>query len=148
MTTPNRFLFVYGTLRAGSRHHKHDELTKQAHFVGRGYAHGELFDLGDYPGIVFSQKGCIHRTIGEVYELDPESMAECWDTFDEYEGCGIHDSQPHKYSRCLGAIHLEDGRKVEAWIYALNRLPEWATPIPGGDYLAWSRLKAKEAALV
>jgi gamma-glutamylcyclotransferase (GGCT)/AIG2-like uncharacterized protein YtfP len=147
MIASNRFLFVYGTLRAESRHRMHEELAMRARFVGRGYTNAELFDLGEYPGIVVPPVNNSQRTLGELYELDSENLAESWIALDEYEGCGLRDPQPHQYSRRNVPVHLGDGRTVEAWTYALTRLPEWATPIPGGDYLARSRSKADGAAL-
>lgn len=148
MNAQKRFLYVYGTLRAHTRHRIHDELMKRFRLLGRGYANAELFDLGVYPGIIFPPTGDGRRTTGEVYELNSDNMAESWAALDEYEGCGPDDPRPHLYERRLIPIQLEDGRKVEAWTYTLTYLPGWAVPIPGGDYLTWSRSNADEAALV
>ena len=140
-------LFVYGTLREAFGHPMHAALATRAQCIGKGFVRGELYDLGDYPGL-FPSFETDRRTFGEVYRFDPESEVEALSLLDAYEGCGPHDRQPHEYVRKIVPCHLKEGSALEVWTYVLNRCPEWATLIPGGDYLAWKALKFSEAELV
>src|ERR1700693_369060 len=76
-------LFVYGTLRRGSKNKFARLLHAHAQFAGNARICGRLYRLGSYPGAISSnQAGEWVR--GEVYSLqDP-----CWilSSLDGYEG--------------------------------------------------------------
>jgi gamma-glutamylcyclotransferase (GGCT)/AIG2-like uncharacterized protein YtfP len=133
----NHRLFVYGTLRNDPGNEKFALLAQQAAYVGKARAHGNLYDLGAYPGMVHSDQ--VNRyVVGEVYSLNPNNAAQTWQLLDEYEGCTETDRE---YDRRLIPVVLEDGRALEAWAYILRSVPETAVIVPGGDYLLWGRKK-------
>ena len=77
-----RRIFVYGTLKQG--HCRHDVLTGQT-FLGpaKTEPNYKLFDLGSYPGLVFSEHG---RSIeGELYAVNDN----CLQQLDIIEGVDI-----------------------------------------------------------
>jgi gamma-glutamylcyclotransferase (GGCT)/AIG2-like uncharacterized protein YtfP len=122
-------VFVYGTLRSGWPQHK-ELLARKATLLGPASIKGQLFDLGDYPGLWLGQikKSTV---LGEVYRLKSPKHLEA---LDDYEGCGANDPKPHEYKRVVVTVTGEDGHQHECWVYALAAKPKHATLIPSGDY--------------
>ena len=75
---PQRYVFVYGTLRRGDD----NDITRLApppHFVGKATIAGVMYHLGAYPGVVLAKPtNRVSDTIGsgtvvgEVYAIEPE----------------------------------------------------------------------------
>ncbi|MGN0866428.1 MAG: gamma-glutamylcyclotransferase [Oligosphaeraceae bacterium] len=59
-------------------------------------------------------------------------MGATFARMDQLEGC------PCLYRRERVQARL-GGETVEAWVYVMNRLPEEAKVIPGGDWREWRR---------
>jgi len=128
-------LFVYGTLRKHADHSMHEVLSRYSTHVSEGRIWAELYDLGEYPGVTLPPD-CRTFVVGELYELNPATLAQAWRELDEYEGCGPTNPQPHEYERRLVRVMLVDGIETEAWAYVLLALPPGAVRIPSGDFLA------------
>jgi gamma-glutamylcyclotransferase (GGCT)/AIG2-like uncharacterized protein YtfP len=128
-------LFVYGTLRRDPTHELFHVLARNAVFIGEATVEGRLFDLGDYPGMLFPAPN--GHVVGEVYEVRPALWERVITTLDEYEACRPVDPQPHEYRRQLIPARLKSGRVVNAWAYILDRPASGLREIPSGDYLAW-----------
>jgi gamma-glutamylcyclotransferase (GGCT)/AIG2-like uncharacterized protein YtfP len=126
-------LFVYGTLRRDSRKVINPMLARDSTYVGDGRIHGELYDLGTYPG-VFLSEGCSDVVIGEVYALTSHRASRTWQELDHYEGCGPDDPEPHEYRRQQIHVFLNDGTEVDASAYILTSLAPAAVRVPDGDY--------------
>jgi gamma-glutamylcyclotransferase (GGCT)/AIG2-like uncharacterized protein YtfP len=132
MTSANRYLFVYGTLRPGANNRTSDLLSRSTDWVGSGRARGQLFLVADYPGFVPSESGddWVH---GDVYLLHNPEMT--YPELDRYEGCGINDKPPHEYQRSIIPVVLDSGRWIEASTYVYA----WETGdkprIESGDFL-------------
>jgi gamma-glutamylcyclotransferase (GGCT)/AIG2-like uncharacterized protein YtfP len=131
---PSR-LFVYGTLRRDNGDAIHSLLQKRARLVGDGTVGGQLFDLGEYPGLVLSPSAS-EKVYGEVYELDPSVLEVTIRALDDYEGIGSADPQPQEYRREAVRVNMDDGSTLEAWAYVLSSVPNGCTRIPG-NYLEW-----------
>jgi gamma-glutamylcyclotransferase (GGCT)/AIG2-like uncharacterized protein YtfP len=116
-------LFVYGTLRRGSRNKFARLLQSQAEFAGNARIPGRLLDLGRFPGaIATDQTG--ETVFGEIYRLeDPEKLLA---TLDEYEG--------PEFERVMVKAQLNSGRKRKAWVY-LYRGKRTGPLIASGDWL-------------
>ena len=130
-------LFVYGTLRNDPGHEMYHVLARSANFLGEARMRGEMFDLGEYPGVVVSDDPRTH-VVGELYELKPSETALALDILDSYEECAPNQPEPQEYRRQIARVEL-NGIATDAWVYVLNSRPVGAIPIPGGDYLAWCR---------
>jgi gamma-glutamylaminecyclotransferase len=119
-----RYLFVYGTLRAGAGTKWSQFLIAASRFVGPGRTRGALFRLDGYPGMKVLAEGDAWVT-GEVYLLNTPSST--LSALDAYEGS--------EFERQIVPVLLEDGRNLEAWAYIY--CPETATKprIASGDYL-------------
>jgi gamma-glutamylcyclotransferase (GGCT)/AIG2-like uncharacterized protein YtfP len=128
------FLFVYGTLRRQKSPDIHALLRHNASLESEGTVQGQLFNLGDYPGLALS-KTLTDRVVGEVYRLEPSLINDSLRALDEYEGIGPDRSQPHEYRREVVRVHLKNGATVDAWAYVLNQVPRESSRIPSGDYL-------------
>ncbi len=142
MDTSKQLLFVYGTLRKGSNHAMQRVLAQQSQYIGEGRIDADLFDLGNYPGIVLGLIG-YRQALGDLRALNPGEEMEILALLDEYEGCAPHDPEPHEYRRQRIRVTTPNGENVEAWAYVLQTLPSTAVPIPGGDFLAWRQMQSK-----
>ncbi len=92
--------------------------------------HGQLFNLGKYPGLVLSDDAH-DRVLGEVYRIAPAHLAETMRELDDYEGIALANPE---YRREVVTVHLANGPAIEAWAYILNRDPRRYTRIVSG---AW-----------
>jgi gamma-glutamylcyclotransferase (GGCT)/AIG2-like uncharacterized protein YtfP len=132
-------LFVYGTLRRDTQHELARLLAQRARFLGAAAVSGKLYDLGNYPGLVYPGNG---HVIGEVYAIDRPYWESVISQLDEYEGCTPSDPEPHEYRREVVRVQLTNGETLPAWAYVLNREPRDCREIQSGDYLSW-RAKAR-----
>jgi gamma-glutamylcyclotransferase (GGCT)/AIG2-like uncharacterized protein YtfP len=127
-------LFVYGTLRRLYGHERHALLERNATFAGEGTVQGQLFNLGNYPGLVLSQDP-LDRVLGEVYHIDPFHFAETMRELDDYEGLALANPE---YRREIVCVRMADRSAIEAWAYILNRDPRVYARIVSGDYLRFN----------
>ncbi|MFC4994509.1 gamma-glutamylcyclotransferase family protein [Rubritalea tangerina] len=111
-------IFVYGTLR---REASNAHRMASASFVSTAIAHGNLYCVDWYPGLVLSNSG--RAVIGEVYTVDENTLAQ----LDAYEG--------EEYRRVLSAVELEDGSVAEVWVWEYVREVSSLTLIASGDWL-------------
>ncbi len=126
-------LFVYGTLRRKANRRRHHILAPASKYLGEGRTAGDLYDLGEYPGLV-ARKGASDVVHGEVYEIDERKAPLTWRILDEYEGCAPDQPEPHEYARRKIPVALSDGRKVKAWAYVLKKPPARGVRLSGGEY--------------
>ncbi len=109
-------------------------LSKHCQFVDEAFVYGQMFDLGDYPGIVMD-----HNRSAQVYGdcfklLDPTAALA---TFDDYEECGPAHPTPWLYLRETQTCYLKAGNSLKAWVYVYNRDLTDKPLIEGGDYLKY-----------
>lgn len=120
-------LFVYGTLRRSRNRHRHP-LLRKARFLQHASIVGELYDLGEYPGVYRHAHGHGH-VFGELYELPADETGKPLDALDEYEGA--------EFERRRVLVTLSGGRRRFAWVYLLRKRPsQSARPIRSGRYHA------------
>jgi gamma-glutamylcyclotransferase (GGCT)/AIG2-like uncharacterized protein YtfP len=143
LSTQDDRLFVYGTLRKERNHQMYRVLARYAIYVGDGSIRGELYDLGEYPGVMLPEN-CPDTVFGEVYELRSQNASQAWRELDEYEGCGPADPEPQEYERRWVPVTLTDGTETNAWAYVLHALPTRAVRVPSGDYLTWRQRQRQQ----
>jgi gamma-glutamylcyclotransferase (GGCT)/AIG2-like uncharacterized protein YtfP len=104
-------LFVYGSLRRGFRA---QGLMRHlgARYLGKAGVRGRLFNLGEFPGAM-KATGPSQRVLGELYYL--RGAVRALKSLDRYEG--------RQYRREVTEVELESGRRGQAWIYWLKRVP-------------------------
>jgi gamma-glutamylcyclotransferase (GGCT)/AIG2-like uncharacterized protein YtfP len=104
-------LFIYGTLGPG-RPNEHIMTTIGGTWQTASI-YGELQEKGwgaamGYPGIVLNNKG--QEVKGYIFTS--ENFDKHWQKLDAFEG--------EAYQRIRSEVKLEDGRLVEAFVYALS----------------------------
>lgn len=107
-------LFVYGTLAPG-RPNEHilsavGGAWESASVRGTLYPEGWGAQMG-YPGMVVNKDGSGEEIKGFLFSSN--QLSAHWDHLDAFEGAG--------YERILIKAELEDGRRVEAFVYVLRR---------------------------
>jgi pyruvate carboxylase len=137
MATNNR-LFVYGTLRRGFSLHG---LLKRSgvRFEGKGRIRGRLFDLGEYPGAVPSQRAS-DIVEGEIYRL--ASPAQQFVELDAVEEYDPRRPSTSLFRRRLVEVQAENGARIKAWAYFLNKNLRKSRHIPHGNYALVRRKRA------
>ena len=99
-----------------------------AKFISAATVNGDLYDLGEYPGLLLSAKES--PVVGEVYEVDDELLQE----LDDFEVSS-------NYLRRQVEIPLGNQRKI-GWTYEPD--PEFYSPrrlIKSGDWLEYAKTK-------
>jgi gamma-glutamylcyclotransferase (GGCT)/AIG2-like uncharacterized protein YtfP len=112
----NPYLFVYGTLRYDSDHPMAKFLRRNAEFLGEGRFPGQVFDLGNYPGAVFSENAT-GEVNGHIFKL--KEPVEILSILDRYEGIGDDSSLLHEYVRRVINIHYKESELL-CWVYLYN----------------------------
>lgn len=128
-----RYVFVYGTLRAGeindiglaaARHG-----VKVPRLVGRAAVLGRLYDFGDYPGLVRDDAAGPVR--GDVYEID-EALVP---VLDEIEGVKPGIDSLFKSRELTVAVM---GRELPCFFYPVDEVSvRGRTRIPAGDWISY-----------
>ena len=124
MDAPPRHVFVYGTLRPTLATGEPRLLIETLRDDGPATVEGQLFELGDYPGLV-AGAGTVH---GDLLAFD---TAEQLTALDAYEECG---PPSPLFKREQATARRPDGSRVSVWFYRYCRAVAAAKPIPEGDY--------------
>jgi gamma-glutamylcyclotransferase (GGCT)/AIG2-like uncharacterized protein YtfP len=103
---PPDHLFVYGTLRRRGRNKYARLLHANSEFLGEATLQARLGRTRPHRGAVLS-KNANDSLLGEVFRLN--DARRLFPILDEYEG--------PDYKRTLVPVHLEDGKRIRAWIY-------------------------------
>jgi len=143
-------VFVYGTLMRGGRLHR---LLSNSPFQGEGFVCATLFDTGSgYPAMVKGLDKMTEQTLGEVYEVDEETLVQ----LDQVEG--VNDDH---YTREQTVVSLMDGytpkdfsqhertrrdsmvvKLMTAWAYFQTDAQTLNLPrIKSGDWRDWEQRK-------
>jgi gamma-glutamylcyclotransferase (GGCT)/AIG2-like uncharacterized protein YtfP len=125
-------VFVYGTLRRGAAQHAR---IADAIFLAHGFVRGRLYGLGAYPGAVLGGPAR-DRIAGEVFRL--RRPVRDLAALDAYEGL----VPEGEYRRVRCSVATRRLGRVRAWIYVYDRAVAGLAVIPGGDFLAASRVPA------
>ena len=123
-------LFVYGTLRRGSRHPLAAQLAAKAKHAGEARYNGRLYRITHYPGAVPSSVPD-EWVFGDIFDLNDLDLLAA---LDRYEGCGPDDPKPTQYLRLLQSVMLGNGEASEAWMYVYNRAVEGREWIKSGRF--------------
>lgn len=128
MTTNGiRHVFVYGTLRPALATAEPGMLIASLQQDGPATVSGQLFDLGEYPGLV-DGPGSVQ---GDLLLVETTAQLTSLDAYEECDGpCPL-------YRREMTTACRPDGQRVTVWVYRYCRSLENAVPIPSGDYLRY-----------
>jgi gamma-glutamylcyclotransferase (GGCT)/AIG2-like uncharacterized protein YtfP len=125
------YVFVYGTLLKHFNNEVLQPIQTYLQEVSIGLVKAELYDLGQYPGLV-EITGAAHTVKGEVYSVaEPDKV---FAVLDEYEG--------EEYERKRKLIRLNNSKTIRCWVYVYRqKLSPEHIRIMNGDYLAFIRNK-------
>ncbi len=128
------YLFVYGTLRKGFSLLIPERIAADIEWVGYSKVHGKLYDIGKYPGAVPDDSGDFFIN-GEIIRI--KEPVKVFEYLDNYEDCHLEDAQASEYCRKKEWFTLEDGAKIEAWIYWYNFPVNDKKRIEENDYIKY-----------
>ena len=124
-------LFAYGTLCPRHAPLEIAATVRRLRPVGQASVRGRLYDLGEYPGAVLSEKS---RSVirGEVFELpgDRSTLA----SLDSYEGFEPNNRSSSLFLRRAWPVTMDDGKKLRCWVYVYNGTMKAAQPLRSGRY--------------
>ena len=134
------YLFVYGTLRKGFELPVQKRISSDIEWLGTSEIRGKLYDIGDYPAALPAAKNEKSVIKGEVIKInDPEKVMR---VIDRYEGYNPKKLARSEYYREKEKMVLEDGKKIEAWVYWYNFPVEGKKRIRHKDYLNYLKKKS------
>jgi gamma-glutamylcyclotransferase (GGCT)/AIG2-like uncharacterized protein YtfP len=130
-------LFVYGTLLPECNLSISTQFVQDAEFIGHGYVFANLYDLGDYPGMVLDLS-LKHKVFGYIYRL--KSPEKTLLLLDEYEDINPSFPENNEYIRAIiKVICGERALYAYAYLYVNDVLP--LKKIHSGDYLSYLTYK-------
>lgn len=130
-------LFVYGTLRRGFDHPMARLLALNALYVGPARVAGRLYHLGNYPGIVLSQRPR-EWVYGDIYDLG--GVSGLLTRLDRYEGLSRGRKGVGEYRRqTVCAFLLDDDSPLISLTYLYLRPVHGLRRLITGDYLRQHR---------
>jgi gamma-glutamylcyclotransferase (GGCT)/AIG2-like uncharacterized protein YtfP len=103
------YLFVYGTLRRGSKIRIARLFHAKSEFLGTGRMQVRLARSHPHRGVVQSKKP-VEWIKGEVFRLN--DAAKLLPILDEYEG--------QQYKRTSVPVQLDSGKRLRAWMYLVK----------------------------
>lgn len=144
-------LFTYGTLMFATGIETVDLAMKNAGTsLGRGWIHGRIYDLGEYPGAIAEAPGTeadgedeeAPKVWGHLLHLkDPSAL---FAAIDPYEGFDPGDKPGSEFVRAETLVTLPgQGKCFLSQIYFYNFPVTGREPIASGDYLAFWNAKVR-----
>jgi gamma-glutamylcyclotransferase (GGCT)/AIG2-like uncharacterized protein YtfP len=104
-------LFAYGTLKDPRQLSVAVGFPVRCEVVGDAKISGVLYDVGEYPALRPGESPD-DLVPGVLLDVDDAAL----DALDTYEGVA-----EGLYIRERCAVRLDDGRRIEAWVYIYNR---------------------------
>lgn len=132
MATADRdppWVVFYGSLMRGLGTTERLGVDARIRFVGPCTVAGELYDLGDWPGL----RPGNGRVVGEIHALLDDAVLGVLDGFEDYDAMHPRESM---YLRERVPL-LDTGGGDTAWTYVYNQVPDASTRIPHGDWRRW-----------
>lgn len=130
-------VFVYGSLRPEFANPMSRWLSSLSTCLGVGWIGGELYDLGDYPGLVLVEEAGAARVTGAVLQLNPGECGRVLARLDEYEQVQSGAADTGEYTRRQVEIFMEDTSWLQVWVFVYNRSVHGLKRIESGDYIQY-----------
>ncbi len=138
-----RYVFIYGTLRAGEINDIGQAAARHAiaapRFIGRAAVAGRLYDFGEYPGLVPDEEAGLVR--GDVYEIEDALVP----VLDDIEG--VHPGVDSLFKSRAITVAVA-GRPVACFFYPVDDASvQGRTRIEAGDWVSYRLARDGIAAL-
>jgi len=118
-------LFVYGLLRRGQSGHDDLGLEGRVHYLGSDRVQGQIYHLGDYPGMVTGSHGIVH---GDLLAIEDVALLHDMDAYELFDP----DQPDSSEYRRIEVDLLDSGKR--AWAYEYNRPVAGLPIVAGGDW--------------
>lgn len=125
------FIFVYGLLKSIYDNEAALFIRQHCSLIGTGTIPGRLFDLGNYPGVVY-EADAETIVLGEVFKIH-SNKDELISYLDEFEECGPEFDQPNEYRKEIIPVSV-NGAIYQASSYIYNRNLDGLKLIESGNY--------------
>ena len=132
--SPVSLLFVYGSLRPGSRNPHAVFLLARCRALGPAAMPGRLFRNGTHFAALHEPES-ESRVLGDVMELPPDRAGEMLTSLDRYEGIGAGLPDPPFYIRHCIPVMLPDGTHLTCWAWLWNLPVNGMKHVRHGDAL-------------
>ena len=134
------FLLLYGSLTSGQPEFRAKGLDRDLRLIGERRIPGQLYDLGEYPGLV-PGPGIVQA---ELYSFTDTSVLSRLDAFEECDRRNpnaLYRRTTMRVDRDSDTSLSAGGSSgIDAWIYIYNRAVEGRPRIEG---MSWKEHKAK-----
>lgn len=121
------WIVLYGSLMRGLGAMDSLGIGDQIRYVSPCICPGELFDLGDYPGLRPGKA----QVVAELHAVLDRQAISTLDAFEDFDPAKPRDSL---YLR--EELELIEPRGTRAWVYVYNRVPDAAQRVASGDWRA------------
>lgn len=133
----NVFIATYGSLRLGMENFRVNARGEGVH-VGTGKT-VDKFNLYAYASSYFPSVSLVHndndkQVVVDVFEAPISGMEGAYDAL---EGFYEKDSPQNFYNRSIIEIELDNGDRLDAWIYHIDE--EQPTLVESGDWVEYKR---------
>ncbi len=132
--SPVSLLFVYGSLRPGSRNPHAVFLLARCRAFGPATMPGRLFRNGTHFAALHEPESD-NRVLGDVMELPSDRAVEMLTSLDRYEGIGAGLLNPPSYNRAHVPVILTDGTLLTCWAWLWNLPVNGMKHVRHGDAL-------------
>ena len=125
------YIVVYGLLKSMYDNDAAKMVRSHCEAIGEGTLPGYLYDLGNYPGVIFDEESS-STVYGEVFKIikDKEKLIQF---LDDFEGVGSQFKSPNEYRKEVIPVQTEMG-EIQAWCYIYNLDPKGFKLIESGRY--------------
>ncbi len=120
-------LFIYGTLLPGQEPDRLKAVCARLNMRGRAVLRGNLYDLGEFPGLVLNDGGEVHGVLAKV-------PGDLWPVLDDYENCPGPGLDDGLFLRVIASAQMDDGTEVPCWVYVYGRSVAGRAEIASGDW--------------
>lgn len=127
-------LFIYGTLLEDKYNPVADILKSNTRETGEGYIYGRLYDLGEYPAAVKTNKKD-EKVFGKILEITHPDIL--FPVLDEYEIASDQHDNISEYTREKIEVTTCNETTITAWIYLYSGNPQGLQQIHSGKYLQY-----------
>lgn len=148
---PEHLLFAYGTLMFTTGiPHVDAALLAAGPSLGRGWIHGRLYDLGEYPGALSSAKdeGAAEEDSPKIWGhlMQLKDPAGFYSVIDHYEGFDAADPAASEFVRARTRVYLAGSdRGIPCQVYWYNLPIHDRVEITSGDYLDYRQSPGRPA---
>ncbi len=139
VTTSIDTIALYGSLMRGFGAMEALGIANALSFAGPAVIEGELYDLGDYPGL----RPGAERVLAELYSILDVGVLQ---QLDEFEG--VVSGRPDESFYLRKRVRLVEPTGQHAWVYVYNREPTPKARIDSGDWRAYQSARGRPASLI